>query len=130
MDLKSLPWGSHFDKITKGDFQMGLMHWTSWVDDPIYTLSSFKFAKQEMNYAKWENLEFQQLLDLSESELNPFQRSTYLLKAEKILCQEMPIIPLFYQPVQALVKKNLHVIVNQTPCAPFNIAKSFYKNGD
>ena len=101
-ELQSLPWNSVFHKMTQGDFQMGLMQWTSWVDDPSYTLSPFKSAHQEINFAKWDHFEFQRLLDLSEHELNPLQRSSYLLKAEEILCQEMPIIPLFYQPVQAL----------------------------
>ena len=57
---------------------------------------------------------------------NLFQRSSNLKKAEEILSQEMPIIPLFYQPYQALIKKELNVYC-RAPSGPFNIAKSFYK---
>lgn len=124
--LKPLPWNSLFQSLTEGSFQMGLMHWTSNVDDPIYTLSSFKSATQDVNFAKWENPEFKRLLDLTEQEINPFQRSSNLKKAEEILAQEMPIIPLYYQPFQALVKKELTVFC-RNPGGPFNVAKSFYK---
>ncbi|MBA3958010.1 MAG: peptide ABC transporter substrate-binding protein [Parachlamydiaceae bacterium] len=126
-ELKPLPWNAVFQKLTSGDFTMGLMHWTSLVDDPIYaTLNAFKSAAQEVNFAKWENPHFQKLLETSEQEANPFQRSSYLLQAEEILSNEMPIIPLFYQAYQALIKKDIHVVFRK-PCGPFNIANSFRK---
>lgn len=126
-ELKAFSWNSLFKKMTEGDFQMGLMHWMSTIDDPIYTLNEFKVAKQELNVSRWENLEFQKLLDLSENEINPYARSAYLLKAEEILCQEMPVVPLFYQPYQALVKKNLHIILPNLPCRSFDLSRSYWK---
>ncbi len=103
--LQPLPWNTVFSKMTKGNFQMGLVHWVPWFVDPIYTLAAFKSAKQELNIPKWEHPEFQRLIDLCEQEGNPFQRSAYLLKAEELLSLEAPIVPLFYQPYQALVQK-------------------------
>ncbi len=119
-------WRSAFNKIMANDFQMGLMHWTSWVNDPIYTLNIFKSKNLETNYAKWEHDEFQKLLELSQLEGNPFQRSLLLLKAEELLSQEMPVIPIFFQPAQALVNKDLHVIYRK-PSGPFNVGRSFYQ---
>ena len=123
-DLKPLPWNSIFNRFTGGHFQIGLMHWTSWINDPIYTLNAFKSAKQEINFAKWENPDFHALLDLSEQEIDPVQRSSYLIEAQKILNREMPIVPLFYQPYQALIHKDLHVVC-RTPLG--SISKSFYQ---
>jgi oligopeptide transport system substrate-binding protein len=123
--LKPLSWKAVFRNITEGNFQMALMLWGSYVDDPIYTFSSFKSATEDINMAKWEHPEVKRLLKLTEGEINPFQRSANLMKIEEILSQEMPIIPLFYQPFQALVKKDLTVYCRTG--GPFNIAKSFYK---
>lgn len=123
--LEALPWATFFHKFTKGNFQLGLISWTSWIDDPIYTLNAFRYAKDEINPAKWELSKFQELLDLSEQEVDPFKRFSYFFRAEKILCEEMPVIPLYYHPSQALVQKNLHLI-NSTPVGTFNIARSFY----
>lgn len=125
-ELKSLPWTALFSKMTEGSYQMGLMHWTSWVDDPTYTLNAFRSNKLEINFAKWENSVYQRLMDLSELEVNPFQRSSHLLKAEEVLCQEAPVIPLYYQPYQALVHRDLYVSY-KSPCGPFNIARSSFK---
>lgn len=119
--LQPLSWNEHFSKITAGDFQMGLMHWTSRVDDPIYTLNAFRFKTEEINFSKWENPEFQHCLNLAENEINPFQRSLNLLQAEKILAQEVPALPLFYQSTMLLLKKGLQVSF-RSPSGPFTVA--------
>jgi oligopeptide transport system substrate-binding protein len=126
-NLKSLPWTTVFNKMSKGQFQMGFVHWASWIDDPIYTLNAFKFKDNKINFSKWEHPEFQRLLNLSEQEATPFQRSLYLLQAEELLSQEMPVTPLFFQPSQALVNEELHVVY-RAPSGPFNAGKSFYKS--
>lgn len=129
-ELQPLSWNMVFNKLTKGNFQMGLVNWISWIDDPLYsTLNYFKSANQETNFAKWENEEFKHLLEISQMETNPFKRSSNLIKAEEIICTEVPVIPLFYQPYQALVKKDIQVSFKK-PCGPFNIAKSFYNKGE
>ncbi|MDR3624936.1 MAG: peptide ABC transporter substrate-binding protein [Chlamydiales bacterium] len=123
--LEPLSWNTLFNRVAvKGDFQMSLMHWNSWIDDPIYTLNAFKYVGEEINVARWEHYDFKHFLDLSDQEINPFQRSFCLMKAEEVLCQEMPIIPLVYQPNQALVKKDLCVFY-RVPCGPFNVLRSF-----
>lgn len=121
-ELHPLPWDTCFPRITEGKYQMGLMHWTSSVDDPIYTLNAFRFAQGGTNFTKWENHRFQKLLKLSEGELNLFKRSSYLMHAEEILREEMPALPLFYQPDQALVRTKLH-ISHQGPGRPYNVGE-------
>lgn len=123
--LKPMSWREHLKRMIAGNFQMGLMNWSSYIDDPIYTLDYFKSAKQGVNFSKWEHPQFQNLIDLSEKEVDFQQRRTYLLRAEQILSCDMPIIPLFYLPTQALVKKELEL--NQSPFS-FNVARSFYKH--
>ncbi|MDQ3141854.1 MAG: ABC transporter substrate-binding protein, partial [Bacteroidota bacterium] len=120
-ELKPLPWNKLFNQMTSGNFQLGLFNWSPCIDDPLHTLNYFRFSTT--NVAQWENSEYQNLLHLSEQQINPFQRSSYLIKAEKLLCNEMPVIPVFYQPSLGLVKKNLQVVHNLS--GSFNIAKSF-----
>ncbi len=129
LKLEPISYKNLFNKTTKGDFQMGLIHWTSRHDEPLNTLHAFKSAKENINLPKWENLEYQRLLNLSDQEANLFQRSSYLCKAEDLLSKEMPIIPLFYQPSQLLVRKNFQVNY-KIPGGPFNLARSFYKKED
>lgn len=123
--LQPLPWNAVFSKLTSGNFQIGLVGWTPSIEDPIHTLGSFRNAK-DLNFAKWENPEFERLIDLCEREGNPFQRSSYLQNAEEILSRNMPIIPLYYQSYQALVQKDLYVRELKNSFS-HNIARSFYK---
>lgn len=124
--LEPLPWNEVFNKMTKGDFQMGLMNWAPIVEDPLYTLNAFKIAKEDINFSKWENPIFQRLVDLYEQEINPSQRTLYLSQAEEILIQEMPAIPLFYPFPQALVSKNLSVNLKTS----LNITRSFFQKNE
>ncbi|MBA2367704.1 MAG: peptide ABC transporter substrate-binding protein [Candidatus Protochlamydia sp.] len=122
-ELQSLPWNKLFNQMTSGNYQLGLVHWSSDIDDPTFLLNYFRFSAA--NVTKWEHPDFQNLLYLSQQQINPFQRSSFLFKAEKLLRQEMPIIPIFYQPAQGLINKDLQIVQNIS--GNFNIAKSFRK---
>jgi oligopeptide transport system substrate-binding protein len=124
--LKPLSWDLLFEAMSKGNFTLGLMQWSSWVDDPIYTLNSFRSAQEGTNFAKWEHPRYQELMQLCDQEPNLAQRKAYFAAAEELLCREMPVVPLFYQPFQALVKSNLNVSYNISR-ATFNLARCFYK---
>lgn len=126
-ELNPVCWDEQFEKMTSGNYQIGLMHWASWVDDPIYTLNSFVSAEEETNFSKWEHPEYQEYIYQSHHTVDPHQRLSYLFKAEKLLSEEMPIVPLFYNAdYQALLTHNLN-IPNPTSCGYFDIARSFFK---
>lgn len=120
-EVKSLPWSKLFNQMNSGNFQFGLINWNPYIDDPLHKLNYFRFSSS--NVAQWEHTDYQNLLHLSEQQMNPFQRSSYLVKAEKLLRGEIPVIPIYYQPSLGLVKKNLQVVQNLS--GNFNVAKSY-----
>jgi len=124
--LTPYSWNTFFQKMTEGKFQIGLLYWTTFVDDPMYTLNAFRFSKEGVNFSKWEHQEFQSCLDLSEKETSPFQRSMHLMKAETILSQEVPVTPLFYRPSHAVIREDFYIQTHQTSRGFFNIARGFY----
>jgi|GEM_PF-289101 len=105
-----MEWTELFPKICKGDFDVSLITWTSWINDPMYTLNSFKYQKDEVNFSKWENLRFQKLLDQACAEEEPSQS---LKEAEKILIDEMPVNPLFFENNHCISQDYFHA-----PCDP------------
>lgn len=120
--LLPFSWDHFFSQLTEGHCQISILNWVLW-NEPIFTLNVFRFAKEEINVSKWENAEFQQLLDSSEQETNPFQRSSTLLQAEKILSREMPVIPLFCHPNQVLIKKHWHI--SKSFAGFFDLARTY-----
>ena len=102
-------WIDLFEKMTLGDFQVGAIQWTSLVNDPIYTLSAFKHKNEKVNFSKWENEEFQNLLNAADKEINLKKRKSYLLQAEALLIQTSLIFPIFYQKNWLVKKESLHL---------------------
>ena len=127
-ELQPHSWDVFLRRVTEGKFQAGLLFWGTEIDDPIYTFNAFRFSNDGvMNPSKWENREFQDLLSSSEEEVSPFQRSMYLVKAETVLSQEMPVIPLFYRPFHAVVRNDFYIHSQQEPRDFYNLARGFYK---
>lgn len=84
-----------FSKTVSGDYQMALSWWFTWYQDPIYNLALMRYTDNGMNGTGWENKRYNELLDLSNYELDPLKRKMLLAEAEEILMQEMPLIPLY-----------------------------------
>lgn len=84
------------DRLSRQDFQIALGSWFADYRDPMSFLEIFKYKNNRMNRTLWENSEYIRLLDQSSLEFNPSKRKEILEKAEALLMQEMPIIPLFF----------------------------------
>ena len=96
-------WKRHFQKVSEGNYQVGSIYWTSWVNDPIYTLQSFKYGKEKVNFTGWENKHYQDLLDQSDQTVDPEERKKLLFQAEKMVIEEAIVIPICYS-VDYLIK--------------------------
>ena len=59
-------------------------------------LQTFKYKDDMVNMSNWQSEEYVNLLEASNYELDPEKRNQILIKAEKLLMDEMPIIPLFF----------------------------------
>ena len=94
--LEPAEWKKHFEKLIKRSHHIGLVYWTSWFNDPIYTLQAFKEAKEKVNFSAWENEEYKQLLDQANLELDLDKRKELFYQAEKILTREAVVLPFCY----------------------------------
>lgn len=98
VSLRQQEWPVHFQNCVRGDFDLAQMVWVSWLDDPIYALQTFRKKETATNIGHWYNAEYEALLDASDIEKDEKKRLEYLKKAEGILMDEMPIIPLVFSP--------------------------------
>ncbi|WP_194847973.1 peptide ABC transporter substrate-binding protein [Candidatus Neptunochlamydia vexilliferae] len=95
-EIEFANWSGHFKKMTNRAYQFGGIYWASWLNDPIYTLQSFKYAREEVNFTGWENKKFQELLDFSDQTLDLQKRKEYLFRAEKMLVEDAVVLPICY----------------------------------
>lgn len=85
-----------FQRISRKEFQIAIGSWTADFNDPINFLEVFKFKDNGTNNTGWENSEYIDLLNRSRLCRDVEERKQILRSAEKILMDEMPIIPIYH----------------------------------
>jgi oligopeptide transport system substrate-binding protein len=86
----------YFDRLNTHDYQIGIGSWFADFRDPISFLEVFKLKENGTNNTQWENSSYVSLIDQSSKIAERSERERILKEAEKVLLQDMPIIPLFY----------------------------------
>ena len=107
VEIQQSDWPSHFSSIQKGDYQIGVMRWLSYLFDPIYMLKTFQYKHDLVNMSNWESSTYQSLLEKSNYQADPAQRRCTLVEAERFLMEEMPVIPICFLNIQYTKHKDL-----------------------
>lgn len=113
-EIEGHEFSSLFSRMTAGNFQLGIMSWKAWVDDPMYTLNAFKHATNQVNFSKWENSTYQKLVDTAQIEADLAKRRLFQEEAEKILIDQRPVIPLLHENQQSAQKSYLKGVLHSS----------------
>lgn len=89
-------------QIRTGSFDIARWVYFPSFDDP-YALLSLYTSQNSNNYAGYANPEYDRLLDESNLIRDPESRREVLRKAELLLMEDAPIIPIYYYPRRYLV---------------------------
>jgi oligopeptide transport system substrate-binding protein len=101
----------YFDRVAKIDYDLAISSWIADFNDPINFLEVFKFRDSGTNNTGWEDPEYISLLNASYKEIDPDLRKQLLAKAEKILMEALPIIPIFQYSMLFLSDQRLKDVV-------------------
>lgn len=94
--VEQMEWPVFMSVMDKGDFQIGSVAWAADFNDPASTLTVFKSDAGILNIG-WANPRFDELIDMSDKEMDPAKRVEYLSEAEKILLYDESVIaPMTY----------------------------------
>lgn len=96
-----------FARLRTGDFQIGYAGWAADVNDAGNFLAILDSRAKNSNYARFNNMTYDALLDQAGATVNPEARAVVLAEAEALMLSESPIAPLFYGVSKNLV--GLHV---------------------
>lgn len=107
IDLLGSEWNVFFNNLGQRKFQIGGCIFYFLYNDPSYPLEFFKDINNRYNAPQWENKKYQDLLSAADYETNIEKRKEYLKEAEKILLEEMPIIPIYVHKNKYMIHKNL-----------------------
>ncbi|MEO6709558.1 MAG: peptide ABC transporter substrate-binding protein [Planctomycetota bacterium] len=99
-------WKVWLDSQTRLDYQISRSSWIADYPDASSFLGVFT-SDNPNNRTGWKNQAFDELMARSESEADPEQRNLLLYKAERILQDEMPAIPIYSYVAQNVVNPRL-----------------------
>jgi oligopeptide transport system substrate-binding protein len=94
--LEQLESKAFFAKRKSGEYLIANSSWIGDFSDPINFLEIFKSKDEASNHTGWESAEYAELLTLSDQATDAEERKRHLLKAEKVLMEELPIVPVFF----------------------------------
>ncbi|WP_309480297.1 peptide ABC transporter substrate-binding protein [Brevibacillus agri] len=94
--LENKEWKVYIEDVHQGKYQIARAGWLADFNDPINFLEMFKDKNGGNNDTGWEHPKYKELLNQSALEQDPEKRKAILAKAEQILMDEMPIMPIYY----------------------------------
>ncbi|MGE3954409.1 MAG: peptide ABC transporter substrate-binding protein [Parachlamydiales bacterium] len=95
IELRREEWNVYYERISRGEYQLGAMSWVTSIDDPIWFLQVFDARDIGVNRTRWENTAYSDLLAKSQKVVEMADRQALMQQAEALLMEEMPVIPLF-----------------------------------
>ena len=92
--LDNMDWKVYLSREMIGDFQISRAGWIGDYEDPNTFLDTLR-PNRGNNKTGWDNKEFDSLVKLANETTNQEKRYELLREAERILIDEMPIIPIY-----------------------------------
>lgn len=110
VELANQEWKVYMKTCEQGDFQLAFMSWTSDFYDPMGVLE-IGMTGNGNNFTRWSNAEYDRLLKEAQFTIDPVARMRLMHAAEKVLIEDMPVIPLYFDNRKILEKPNAKGVI-------------------
>jgi len=93
--IRNQEWKVFIDTVRRGDYQVARK---GWIGDYMYPDTFLRIMKSDsgQNDPQYSNPEYDRLIESSYTQKDDQERLNTLMKAEAILLDELPIIPIYY----------------------------------
>lgn len=95
IELENQEWKSYLDTKRQGNFEVSRAGWCGDYNEASTFLGIMRTGHSQ-NYPKYASLEFDKSLDNALSAKTDVERAGYYKVSEKLLAQDMPIIPMYH----------------------------------
>lgn len=96
VSLESMPFKSRIERMNNKDFTVVMALWGPDYNDPMTYLDLWETTNGN-NYGSYSNTAYDELIGKARTEVNAETRMGYLMDAEKMLCDELPIAPVYWR---------------------------------
>ena len=108
-ELQSYEWGTFYKDLSKGHFQIALLRWVGAFDPDIYRLAfhSSEVPPYGRNRGSYINPRLDLLLEKGKKQHDIKKRRDVYNEVQKIISQDLPIIPLWHNRQVSVIKDNI-----------------------
>ena len=109
ISLESNDWGTFYKDVGQGAFDMALMKWVGVKDPDIYRIAfhSENQAPKGRNRSFYNNKKLDDLLEKGLKERDPLNRKLIYNKIQKLISNDIIVIPLWHDMEISVVKNNI-----------------------
>ena len=122
--LANQEWAVFIDSRQKGDFQIARHGWLGDYTYPMTFIDLFTTGNGN-NDAQWSNPEFDKLINQIRIAPNEEERMKLMHQAEKMLLDDVIMIPMFYYTENSMIKSNIKG-VHKSPLGFTYFDKAYY----
>ncbi len=105
-------WKVYLDNQTKGNYTVSRAGWIGDYPDPNTFLDMWLTGGGN-NLTGWSNKTYDELIAKAQATADQDKRFEILMSAEKILMEELPIMPIYFYTRNRLVSKNLKMVTSE-----------------
>jgi peptide/nickel transport system substrate-binding protein len=122
LEIRSFEWGTFYDDIKSGRFQMYSLQWTQILDPDVYRMrfGSAYFPPRGFNRGRYVNSEVDRLLDQGAREPSREERRRIYSRIQSILAEEVPYVSLWHKSNTAVLAKRVRGF-KLTPAGDFSV---------
>jgi len=95
IQLENVDFQVKLDREKAGDYHISRAGWIGDYMDPI-TFLELWWSKSSFNDVNYDNPEYDRLIEIAKNSSDPKERFDAMREAEKILMEDMPIIPVYF----------------------------------
>ncbi len=110
VDLEAAERKLFYERVSKKQYQMAAGSWIADFNDPINFLDVFKYKDGSTNNTGWENAKYVDCLNRSVLCNDSEERKKILREAERLLIDQMPVIPIYHFALNYLQRPGLEDI--------------------
>lgn len=118
VNLENMEFQTLIDRRREGDYFISRAGWMGDYADPMTMLDLFMTGNPQ-NDPKWSNAKFDELLKKAKTETDQKVRMDSMKEAEKIMMEEMPVIPIYFYTQPYVTKPNVKGIYKVILNYPF-----------
>jgi peptide/nickel transport system substrate-binding protein len=109
INMKTYEWGTFFRDVRTGNFQMYTLSWVGITEPDIFydVCHSTQMPPKGLNRDRYSNPEIDRLVELGRVTMDQDVRKKIYAKVQKILLEDLPFIPLWYEKNWVMYQRNL-----------------------